>query len=67
MTTTFGQPEARRMNVVELPEDAVSASWAPEIVAIAGNRIVDHATIRSGCWRIRWRTSGWDRRFRRPR
>ena len=41
MTTTFGQPESSRINVVELPDDAVSAAWAPEIVAIAGNRIAD--------------------------
>ncbi len=38
-TTTFGQPETALLNIVELPEDAVSAAWAPEIAAIAGNRI----------------------------
>ena len=38
-TTTFGQPEATTLNVVELPEDAVSASWAPEIAAISGARL----------------------------
>jgi hypothetical protein len=27
------------MNLVELPDDAVSAAWGPEIAAIAGNRI----------------------------
>ena len=27
------------MNLVELPDDAVSAAWAPEIAAIAGGRI----------------------------
>lgn len=37
-TATFGQPEASRLAIVELPDDAV-ASWAPEIAAIAGNRI----------------------------
>jgi aminopeptidase N len=42
MTNLFGQPESGRINIVELPEDAVSAAWAPEIAAIAGNRIVDH-------------------------
>ncbi len=41
MTTTFGQPESPRMNIVELPDDAVSAAWAPEMAAIAGNRIAD--------------------------
>jgi tetratricopeptide (TPR) repeat protein len=39
MSGTFGQPESARMNLVELPDDAVSASWAPEIAAIAGGRI----------------------------
>jgi Peptidase family M1 domain len=34
----FGQPESTHMNLVELPDDAVSAAWAPEIAAIAGNR-----------------------------
>lgn len=46
MTNLFGQPESGRINVVELPDDAVSASWAPEIAAIAGNRIVDHNSQR---------------------
>jgi aminopeptidase N len=40
-TTTFGQPESGKLQIVELPDDAVSASWGPEIVAIAGNRIGD--------------------------
>jgi hypothetical protein len=39
MSSTFGQPQATHMNLVELPDDAVSATWAPEIAAIAGNRI----------------------------
>jgi aminopeptidase N len=34
MTDKFGQAESGRLDVVELPEDSVSASWAPEIVAI---------------------------------
>jgi predicted negative regulator of RcsB-dependent stress response len=46
MTSVFGQPESGRINIVELPEDAVSASWAPEMAAIAGNRIVDHNSQR---------------------
>jgi hypothetical protein len=41
MTNTFGRPETSRINIVELPDDAVSAAWAPEIVAIAGSRIGD--------------------------
>ena len=39
MSGTFGQLESSRMNLVELPDDAVSAAWAPEITAIAGSRI----------------------------
>jgi hypothetical protein len=42
MTNLFGQPESGRINIVEMPEDTVSALWAPEMAAIAGNRIVDH-------------------------
>jgi hypothetical protein len=38
----FGQPESGRINIVELPEDAVLAAWAPEIVAIGGQRIADY-------------------------
>ncbi len=41
MTNTFGQPESSHINVVELPDDAVAAAWAPEVVAIAGSRIGD--------------------------
>src|ERR1700712_1044710 len=40
-TTSFGQPESSKLQIVELPDDAVSASWGPEVVAIAGNRIGD--------------------------
>jgi aminopeptidase N len=39
MSGTFGQPESTRINLVELPDDSVSAAWAPEIAAIAGGRI----------------------------
>ncbi|HZY63366.1 MAG TPA: M1 family aminopeptidase [Edaphobacter sp.] len=42
MSGTFGQPESGRINLVELPDDAVSAAWAPEIAAIGGNRIAAH-------------------------
>jgi aminopeptidase N len=40
LTSVFGQPESGRINIVELPADAVGggAAWAPEMVAIAGNR-----------------------------
>jgi tetratricopeptide (TPR) repeat protein len=39
MSGTFGQPESTHMNLVELPDDAVSAAWAPEIAAISGGRV----------------------------
>jgi len=46
MSSDFGQPETGQMQIVELPEDAVSATWAPGIAAIAGHRIVDHNSQR---------------------
>lgn len=46
LSNTFGQPEATLMSIVELPEDAVSASWGPGVAAIAGNRISDHNSQR---------------------
>ncbi len=39
MSGTFGQPESGRINLVELPDDAVSATWAPEIVGLSGARV----------------------------
>jgi len=39
MSGAFGQPESPILNLVELPDDAVSATWAPEIAAIGGERI----------------------------
>jgi hypothetical protein len=41
MTGIFGEPETSRINIVELPEDAVLAAWAPGMACIAGNRIAD--------------------------
>jgi hypothetical protein len=38
-TSSFGLPESSTINVVELPDDTVPSYWAPEIAAIAGNRI----------------------------
>jgi aminopeptidase N len=38
-TSSFGLPESGTMNVVELPDDTVPTYWAPEIAAVAGNRI----------------------------
>ena len=39
MTSDFGQPETSRINIVELPDDSVSAAWGPEVMAIGGRRI----------------------------
>jgi predicted negative regulator of RcsB-dependent stress response len=41
LTSIFGEPESGRINIVELPDDAVSAAWAPQMACIAGNRIAD--------------------------
>jgi tetratricopeptide (TPR) repeat protein len=38
MSSTFGNAESGTLNVVELPEDSVSAAWAPEVVAIKPSR-----------------------------
>ncbi len=46
MTSEFGQPETGRINIVELPDDSVSAAWGPEVVAIGGRRIADHNSQR---------------------
>ena len=45
-SSTFGQPESSAINVVELPNDSVSAAWAPEIAAISGQRIADRNSQR---------------------
>ena len=39
MTSIFGQAESGRINIVELPEDSVSAFWAPQMAALNGTRI----------------------------
>jgi TolA-binding protein len=39
MTGLFGQSESTRINLVELPEDSVSAFWAPQMAALNGTRI----------------------------
>ena len=46
MSSTFGRPETGKMNVVELPDDAVSAAWAPEMAGIGGQRIADRNSQR---------------------
>jgi len=46
MSSTFGQPESGQINVVELPDDAVSAAWGPEVAAISGQRVADRNSQR---------------------
>lgn len=38
-SNTFGRPESGHIALVELPADAVSATWAPEIAALSGARV----------------------------
>jgi aminopeptidase N len=45
-TSLFGLAQSTRLNVVELPTDTVPATWAPEIAAIAGNRLGDKSNSR---------------------
>jgi len=45
-TSTFGLPETFHINVVQLPDDTVPAYWAPEMAAIAGNRIPGKTSFR---------------------
>jgi aminopeptidase N len=45
-TSNFGLPESSTLNVVELPDDTVPATWAPEIAAVAGARIADKSNFR---------------------
>ncbi len=45
-TSTFGEPESSRLNVVELPDDTLPAVWAPEVAAIMGSRVADKSGIR---------------------
>ena len=37
--STFGVPDTTQLSVVELPDDTVTVSWAPEIAAVAGAHI----------------------------
>ena len=39
MSAEFGTADVAEINVVELPEDSVSAAWAPGIVAIKPSRV----------------------------
>jgi hypothetical protein len=45
-TSTFGLPETYNISVVQLPDDTVPAYWAPEVAAVAGNRIPGKTSFR---------------------
>jgi tetratricopeptide (TPR) repeat protein len=45
-TGSFGAPESIHLNVVELPDDALSAVWAPELASIPASRVSDKSGIR---------------------
>ena len=45
-TSTFGLPESTHLNIVELPNDTVPATFAPEMAAIAGARLSNKADFR---------------------
>ncbi len=58
MTSEFGSAETGHVNVVELPDDSVSAAWAPEMIAIKPS----HGSTRLLANMVR--TSGGDRKYR---
>jgi predicted negative regulator of RcsB-dependent stress response len=45
-TDRFGEPETPHLNVVELPDDTLPATWAPELAGIMGSRIADKSGVR---------------------
>jgi tetratricopeptide (TPR) repeat protein len=45
-TDSFGTPETAHLNVVEMPDDTLPATWAPELAGIMGSRIADKSGIR---------------------
>jgi len=44
--TLYGVPLSSKLNVVEIPDDTVSSSWAPEIAAISGHTITEKVNYR---------------------
>ena len=44
--TLYGVPLSSKLNVVEIPDDTVPASWAPEIAAISGHTITEKVNYR---------------------
>jgi predicted negative regulator of RcsB-dependent stress response len=45
-TDRFGAPETPHLNVVEIPDDTLPATWAPELAGIMGSRIADKSGVR---------------------
>jgi Peptidase family M1 domain/Tetratricopeptide repeat-like domain len=45
-TDYFGPVPSGQLNVVELPDDTVPATWGPEIAAVAGSRIAEKNNYR---------------------
>jgi len=45
-TSTFGISQSSHLNIVELPNDTVPATWAPEIAAVAGSRVGEKSSSR---------------------
>ncbi len=45
-TGNFGTPETSHLSVVELPDDTLPATWAPEIAAMQGSRAGDKSGVR---------------------
>ncbi len=44
--TQYGNPPSNRLQVVEIPDDTVPTAYAPEIAALAGNRITGKTNYR---------------------
>jgi aminopeptidase N len=44
--TSYGVPLSSKLNVVEIPDDTVPSSWAPEIAAISGHTITEKVNYR---------------------
>jgi len=44
--TLYGVPLSSKLNVVEIPDDTVPATWAPEIAAISGHTITEKVNYR---------------------
>jgi aminopeptidase N len=44
--TLYGVPLSSKLNVVEIPDDTVPSSWAPEIAAVSGHTITEKVNYR---------------------